>query len=244
MPSHSSCTGSTRRRGHMATLQTDRDALSVSLPSLRQWVLQIDGTLRPNSQMTGLQSTVEAGSYKAKGFASNVIAVIPGNHPVLKDQLVVIGSHLDHMGKRPNGDIYGGADDNVSGTAIMMELARSVLASGLKPARTLMFAAYNAEELGLIGSCHYVESAAPLPDREHEGDDQRGHGGSGNRCRPRSLRGNGRGQGMDCTGDGELERCHGDGLQGQRTRSLPGLRPRLLREGGKESQRSWRSRRP
>lgn len=66
---------------HMATLQTDRDALSVSLPSLRQWVVQIDATLRPNSQRSGLPSKVEAGSYKAKGFASNVIAVIPGNDP-------------------------------------------------------------------------------------------------------------------------------------------------------------------
>jgi hypothetical protein len=147
----------------MATLQTDRDSLSVSLPSLRQWVMQIDGTLRPNSKMTGLQSTVEAGSYKARGFASNVIAVIPGSDPALKDQLVVIGSHLDHMGKRPNGDVYGGADDNAAGTAVMMELARSVVASGLRPARTLMFASYNAEELGLIGSCYYVKQQPLYP---------------------------------------------------------------------------------
>ncbi len=148
---------------HMATLQADRDSLSVSLPSLKQWVMQIDGTLQPASKMTGLPSKVEAGSYKAKGFASNVIAVIPGNDPVLKDQLVVIGSHLDHMGKRPNGDVYGGADDNASGTAVMMELARSVVASGLRPARTLMFAAYNAEELGLIGSCYYVNQQPLYP---------------------------------------------------------------------------------
>jgi Zn-dependent M28 family amino/carboxypeptidase len=125
--------------------------------------MQIDGTLRPSSKMTGLQSKVEAGSYKAKGFASNVIAVIPGNDPLLKDQLVVIGSHLDHMGKRPNGDVYAGADDNASGTAVMMELARSVVASGLRPARTLMFAAYDAEELGLIGSCYYVRQQPLYP---------------------------------------------------------------------------------
>ncbi len=148
---------------HMATLETDRDSLSLSLPSLKQWVMEIDSTLRPNSRMTGLRSTVEAGSYKANGFASNVIAVIPGNDPVLKDQLVVIGSHLDHMGKRPNGDVYPGADDNASGTAVMMELARSVVASGLKPARTLMFASYNAEELGLIGSCYYVNQQPLYP---------------------------------------------------------------------------------
>jgi Zn-dependent M28 family amino/carboxypeptidase len=150
-------------RSYLATLATDRDSLSVSLPSLKQWVLQIDGTLRPNSRMTGVQARVEAGSYTAKGFASNVIAVIPGNDPVLKDQLVVIGSHLDHMGKRPNGDLYPGADDNASGTAVMMELARSVVASGLRPARTLMFASYNAEELGLIGSCYYVQQQPLYP---------------------------------------------------------------------------------
>jgi Zn-dependent M28 family amino/carboxypeptidase len=75
----------------------------------------------------------------------------------------VIGSHLDHMGKRPNGDVYGGADDNAAGTAVMMELARSVVASGLRPARTLMFASYNAEELGLIGSCYYVKQQPLYP---------------------------------------------------------------------------------
>jgi hypothetical protein len=141
---------------YIATLETDRVALSRFLPDLKSWLQQIDTAHRPASRMTGLQVNVETGSYRAKGSASNVIGVIPGNDPKLKDEVVIIGAHLDHMGKRPNGDLYAGADDNASGLSVMLELARAAMESGLKPARTLMFAAYNAEELGLLGSCYYV----------------------------------------------------------------------------------------
>ncbi|MFZ4480153.1 MAG: M20/M25/M40 family metallo-hydrolase [Rhodoferax sp.] len=148
---------------NIATLETDRDALSRFLPNLKSWLQQIDTTHRPASRMTGLQANVEAGSYRAKGSASNVIGVIPGNDPKLKDEVVIIGAHLDHMGKRPNGDLYAGADDNASGLSVMLELARAAKESGLKPARTLMFAAYNAEELGLFGSCYYVKTKPLYP---------------------------------------------------------------------------------
>lgn len=148
---------------NLATLETDRDTLSRFLPNLRVWLQQIDTTLRPASAMTGVQANVEAGSYRAQGFASNVIGVIPGSAPTLRDEVVIIGAHLDHMGKRPNGDLYAGADDNASGLAVMLELARAAVESGLKPARTLMFAAYNAEELGLHGSCYYVQQKPLYP---------------------------------------------------------------------------------
>lgn len=141
---------------NVVTLETERDALARFLPALPSWEQQIDTTHRPVSRMTGLQANVEAGAYRAKGFTSNVIGVIPGNDPKLRNEVVIIGAHLDHMGKRPNGDLYPGADDNASGLAVMLELARAAQESGLRPARTLMFAAYNAEELGLIGSGYYV----------------------------------------------------------------------------------------
>ena len=152
----------TNEKSNIATLETDRDALSRFLPDLKSWLLQIDTTHRPASRMTGLQANVEANSYRAQGSASNVIGVIPGNDPKLKDEVVIIGAHLDHMGKRPNGDLYAGADDNASGLSVMLELARAAMESGLKPARTLMFAAYNAEELGLLGSCYYVKTNPPF----------------------------------------------------------------------------------
>jgi hypothetical protein len=153
----------TNEKSNIATLETDRDALSRFLPDLKSWLQQIDTTHRPASRMTGLQANVEATSYRAKGSASNVIGVIPGNDPKLKDEVVIIGAHLDHMGKRPNGDLYAGADDNASGLSVMLELARAAMESGLKPARTLMFAAYNAEELGLFGSCYYVKTNPLYP---------------------------------------------------------------------------------
>jgi Zn-dependent M28 family amino/carboxypeptidase len=80
---------------------------------------------------------------------------------VLKSETVVIGAHVDHLGKVPGGSVYNpGADDNASGTAVMMELARAVVLSGLQPKRTVLFAAFNAEEQGLVGSCHYVSTPA------------------------------------------------------------------------------------
>lgn len=217
----------------LATLEVDRDALSLSLPSLRQWVERIDATSQLNSRMTGLPSKVETGSYRAKGYASNVIAVIPGSDPVLKDQLVVIGSHLDHMGERPGGDVYPGADDNASGTAVMMELARR---GERAPART------DPDVRGLrrrgAGPHRLLplrDEGASLPRREHQGDDQRGHGGAGTRLRPRSLRSDRRGLGVDRPGDREFERRDGHDARGEATEALPGFRPRLLRGPGEGS---------
>jgi hypothetical protein len=85
----------------------------------------------------------------------NVVAVIRGSDPVLRDEYVVLTAHLDHVGVgRPvNGDsIYNGADDNASGTAALMEIAEAMVASGTRPARSVMFLHVSGEELGLLGS--------------------------------------------------------------------------------------------
>src|SRR2546427_12178155 len=86
--------------------------------------------------------------------AVNVVGILPGHDPALADEAVVIGAHFDHLG-RVDGDVYPGADDNASGTAVVLGLARAFAASG-GTARTLVFALFGAEELGLIGSRHYV----------------------------------------------------------------------------------------
>jgi Zn-dependent M28 family amino/carboxypeptidase len=73
------------------------------------------------------------------------------------DEVVVIGAHIDHLGTDAiTGEIYNGGDDNASGTVVMMELARLLATCGEVPERTVLFAAFNAEESGLIGSCFYV----------------------------------------------------------------------------------------
>jgi len=88
--------------------------------------------------------------------AQNVLARIEGTDPQLKAQFVLVGAHLDHIGVR-RGYVYNGADDNASGSAVVLEVARVLAQGGYKPKRTLIFALWCGEELGLLGSLHYVK---------------------------------------------------------------------------------------
>jgi Zn-dependent M28 family amino/carboxypeptidase len=91
----------------------------------------------------------------------NVVGILPGSDPKLKNEAIVIGAHYDHLGlggegslAPREGDIHHGADDNASGTAGMLELAH--IFSTQKPRRTIVFIAFSGEEEGLIGSNYYV----------------------------------------------------------------------------------------
>ncbi|NOY63257.1 MAG: M20/M25/M40 family metallo-hydrolase [Gammaproteobacteria bacterium] len=99
----------------------------------------------------------------------NVIALLPGTNPALNDQSVIISAHYDHLGlgwpdvhKGDEGQIHHGADDNASGVAVMLELARRV-AKKWRPQRTIVFAAFSAEEAGLLGSAHYIKAMQRYP---------------------------------------------------------------------------------
>lgn len=81
----------------------------------------------------------------------NTVAEIPGTDPQLKDEIVMVGAHLDSWHSA------GGATDNASGSAVAMEAARIILASGLKPRRTIRVALWSGEEQGLNGSREYVK---------------------------------------------------------------------------------------
>lgn len=99
--------------------------------------------------------------------AANVIGVLPGSDPKLKDEYVVTSAHLDHVGVgRPiNGDnIYNGAMDNASGVASLIEIANHLKREGIHPHRSLIFAAVTAEEKGELGSIYFV--AHPTVDRQ------------------------------------------------------------------------------
>jgi hypothetical protein len=90
--------------------------------------------------------------------ATNVVGILPGTDPALAGEAVVIGAHYDHLGPS-GGDVYHGADDNASGTAVVVGLARALADAGGMP-RTLVFALFGAEELGLVGSGQYVRQPA------------------------------------------------------------------------------------
>lgn len=95
--------------------------------------------------------------------AANIIGVLEGSDPSLKNETIVIGAHYDHLGRGGEGslaprssDIHHGADDNASGVAGMLELARMFSRKGMRPKRTLVFIAFSGEEEGLLGSNYYV----------------------------------------------------------------------------------------
>ncbi|MBM3984297.1 MAG: M28 family peptidase, partial [Planctomycetes bacterium] len=96
--------------------------------------------------------------------AHNVLARLPGGDPALAHEAIVVGAHYDHVGFGHNGntldfgvhDIHNGADDNGSGTSALLDLATSLAGSGWRPRRTLLFQWYSGEELGLLGSRHWV----------------------------------------------------------------------------------------
>jgi len=102
----------------------------------------------------------------------NVIGVLPGTNPLYAQQSIIISAHYDHLGTGwpdvrtgNEGKIHQGADDNASGVAIMLELAR-VLGKNWKPERTVIFAAFTGEEAGLLGSSHYVTNANKYPAKQ------------------------------------------------------------------------------
>jgi hypothetical protein len=95
-------------------------------------------------------------SRQEQGALINVIAVLPGTDPQLTHESIVIGAHRDHFGRQA-GLLFPGADDNASGTAVMLEVARVLAKAGAHPGRTILFISFSGEEQGLAGSRLYVE---------------------------------------------------------------------------------------
>lgn len=106
---------------------------------------------------------------------SNVLAILPGSDPVLKNHYIIIGAHYDHLGlggphsgsRRPDTTaVHNGADDNASGVATLLELA-DILKNGKSPLkRSLIFIAFSAEEIGLLGSAWYTDHPV-VPLKQH-----------------------------------------------------------------------------
>ena len=132
---------------------------------------RIDRTGTPASRaLPGVQARIRAGLVRERGTTANVVGILPGSDPALGAEAVVVGAHYDHLGRGSpfslapeRGDaIHPGADDNASGTAALLGLAEAMTRTGA-PRRTVVVIAFGAEELGLLGSTHYVRHpAVPL----------------------------------------------------------------------------------
>jgi aminopeptidase YwaD len=118
----------------------------------------------PASRPLGVKATLTADVVQERADARNVVALLPGTDPQLAHQVVVIGAHFDHLGWGGEGSgslepnvhaVHPGADDNASGTAGMLEIAREMAAA--PPERSLLFVGFSGEEEGLLGSTHFVQ---------------------------------------------------------------------------------------
>lgn len=117
----------------------------------------IDGQGKSQALETGVKAFISVNAiFDEKRATRNVIAKITGSDKKLKDEYIVIGGHMDHLGIHPMGDVYNGANDNASGTAVVMEVARIMKLNKARPKRTVIFAAWAGEEQGLLGSRHYA----------------------------------------------------------------------------------------
>lgn len=127
----------------------------------------IKATRRPASfAIPALEIALQTDVVKVKSTTANVLGYLEGTDPQRKDEVLVIGAHFDHLGYGGEGsgslvphlhEIHNGADDNASGTAALLELAQKFAATPSR-SRTLLFIAFSGEELGTLGSQHYVNT--------------------------------------------------------------------------------------
>jgi hypothetical protein len=118
---------------------------------LRTLQEQLNTAPSARSRLTNQSASLHWKTTIADGLLTNVVGMIPGTGP----DTIVIGAHRDHFG-RPAGLWFPGADDNASGTAIVLEVARALGKIGLRPQRTILFLSFSGQERDLLGSRLYT----------------------------------------------------------------------------------------
>ncbi|MCP5107139.1 MAG: M20/M25/M40 family metallo-hydrolase, partial [bacterium] len=109
---------------------------------------------------TGIKAELMVKSEHFKSSARNAVGYIPGSDKTLADEFVVIGAHLDHCGMWPQ--LTPGADDNASGSAVVLTIAKTLATCSFKPKRSILFILFAGEEMGLLGSTYF---ASHLPEK-------------------------------------------------------------------------------
>lgn len=149
-----------RRSRSMATVYIVKpELLNIIMENSKNNPLDNPGNTLKKYKPQLLEGVTLSGSVKVLGeetiISRNVVGMVPGTDPDLQDEYIVVGAHLDHV-KPVNGEVCNGADDNASGSAGVIEVAAAMVKNpGRRP---VVFIAYTAEEMGLIGSRHFVGS--------------------------------------------------------------------------------------
>jgi Zn-dependent M28 family amino/carboxypeptidase len=147
--------------GGVSSVTITREIANAILEGTGQTVDALKGRIetstKPASMEVPARATLATTSKTTLVRGMNVLGMIEGSDPKLKDEYFVIGGHFDHNGRA--GDyIYNGADDNGSGSIGVVAIAKAMAANPVKPKRTIVFALWTGEERGLFGSRYYVRN--------------------------------------------------------------------------------------
>ena len=135
------------------------EPMPLTLESVQR---DMEGSVGSRSGETGSRITLVMEQHHVTGTAANVLGFWSGSDPELHHETILLGAHYDHFGIQ-GGVVFPGADDNASGTAVILEVARVLRASGIRTKRSILFIAFAGEEQGLLGSKFYtMHPLAPL----------------------------------------------------------------------------------
>ncbi|MBE0675432.1 MAG: M28 family peptidase, partial [Bacteroidales bacterium] len=153
-------------------IRVKRETASSLIRSSGMSILEIEKKLNesrlPSGFATGLTASAVTEIERRNSPAKNVVMLLPGSDPSLKDEYVIIGAHFDHIGMGGEGSssratdtvaVHYGADDNASGVAMMLELAQKFAGTPNSNRRSLLFIAFSGEEMGLLGSKYFVDNS-------------------------------------------------------------------------------------
>ncbi|MCO6474676.1 MAG: M20/M25/M40 family metallo-hydrolase [Melioribacteraceae bacterium] len=156
-------------------LQLKRNVLDEIFTEFEISVEQMEAfyaeNLAPYSIALDIPFDISVKIKKLTDKTQNIIAIVEGSDPILKDEYIIIGAHYDHLGmggpgsgsRRPDTiDVHNGADDNASGSAAILEIIEKIQANASEFKRSIIFVAFAAEEMGLLGSKYFTENP-PVP---------------------------------------------------------------------------------
>jgi hypothetical protein len=109
-----------------------------------------------NTVQTGIKISIHCKTLSKEIKTKNILGVVEGSDPALKDECIVLMAHYDHLGMDKKGDVFNGADDNGSGVVTLLEVAEAMMKTPQKPKRAVLFLWVAGEEIGLFGSRYYT----------------------------------------------------------------------------------------
>ena len=143
----------------LANTEIADEILRESGKNLKEIQQEINTSGKPNSfEIEKVTGEIQVTKKTEKVNGENIIGIVEGSDPVLKNECVILTAHYDHVGITGKGEINNGADDNGSGTVALLEIAEAFSKMKKKPRRSIVFAWVTAEEKGLVGSEYYTQN--------------------------------------------------------------------------------------